>query len=73
MPTTIPFRGSKLDSDDGLVSFCRAILRFYVVLALVLMSITRIEMHFGMFPKLTLSQALFSMFEIDAEAPRWAS
>ena len=50
MPTTIPIRVSRPDRDDGLVSFCRAMLGFYAVLALVLMSITGIEMHFGMYP-----------------------
>ena len=65
MPTTIPIRVSRPDRDDGLVSFCRAMLGFYAVLALVLMSITGIEMHFGMYPRLTFSQALFTTFGTD--------
>jgi hypothetical protein len=68
MPTTIPIRVSRPDRDDGLVSFCRAMLGFYAVLALVLMSITGIEMHFGMYPRLTFSQALFTSFGTDAGA-----
>jgi hypothetical protein len=40
MPTTIPLRLSETRSDDGLVSFCLALLAFYVVLALVLLLIT---------------------------------
>jgi hypothetical protein len=43
-------------------------LGFYAVLALVLMSITGIEMHFGMYPRLTFSQALFTSFGTDAGA-----
>jgi hypothetical protein len=43
-------------------------LGFYVLLALVLMSITGIEMHFGMYPRLTFSQALFTTFGMDAGA-----
>ena len=47
MPTTIPVRLSETRSDDGLVSFCLALLPFYVVLALVLLSITGVETHNG--------------------------
>jgi hypothetical protein len=67
MPTTIPVRNSETRSDDGLASFCRALLPFYVVLALVLMSITGIEMHFGMYPSVTFSEALFGTHGVDAE------
>jgi hypothetical protein len=66
MPTTIPIRVSRSDLDDGLMSFCRAMLGLYAVLALVLMSITSIEMHFGMYPRLTFSQALFTSFGTDS-------
>ena len=38
MPTTISVRLRETRSDDGLVSFCLALLQFYVVLALVLLS-----------------------------------
>jgi hypothetical protein len=68
MPTTIPIRVSTSESDDGVGSFCRAMLGFYVVLALVLMSITGIETHFGMYPRLTFSQAFFTTFGTDAGA-----
>jgi hypothetical protein len=34
-------------SDDGLISFCLMLLRFYVVIAVVLLSVTAIEMYFG--------------------------
>jgi hypothetical protein len=68
MPTTIPVRVSETHSDDGLASFCRALLPFYVVLALVLLSITGIEMHFGMYPSVTFSEALFRTFGADAAA-----
>jgi hypothetical protein len=67
MPTTIPVRVSETRSDDGLASFCRALLPFYVVLALVLTSITGIEMHFGMYPSVTFSEALFGTYGVDAE------
>ena len=67
MPTTIPLRSSETHSGDGLVSFCRALLPFYVVLALVVMLITGIEMHFGMYPSVTFSEALFGTYGVDAE------
>jgi hypothetical protein len=68
MPTTIPVRVSETRSDDGLASFCRALLPFYVVLALTVMLITGIEMHFGMYPRMTFSEALFRTFGADAAA-----
>jgi hypothetical protein len=67
MPTTIPLRASETHSGDGLVSFCRALLPFYVVLALVLLSITGVEMHFGMYPSATFLEALFGTHGVDAE------
>jgi hypothetical protein len=67
MPTTIPVRVSEICSDDGLVSFCLALLPFYVVLALVLLSITGVEKHFGMYPSVTFSKALFRTYGLDAE------
>jgi hypothetical protein len=68
VPTTIPVRVSETRSDDGLVSFCLALLPFYVVLALVLLSITGVEKHFGMYPSVTFSEALFGTYGVDAEA-----
>jgi hypothetical protein len=67
VPTTIPLRASETHSGDGLVSFCRALLPFYVVLALVLLSITGIKMHFGMYPSVTFLEALFGTYGVDAE------
>jgi hypothetical protein len=67
MPTTIPVRPSETRSGDGLVSFCLALLPFYVALALVLLSITGVEMHFGIYPSVTFSEALFGTTGVDAE------
>jgi hypothetical protein len=67
MPTTIPVRLSETRTDDGLVSFCLALLTFYVVLALGLLSITGVEMHFAMYPSVTFSEALFGTYGVDAE------
>jgi hypothetical protein len=76
MPTTIPVRVPETRSDDGLVSFCLALLPFYVVLALVLLSIMGIEMHFGMYPSVTFSEALFgtlqSLLPAGASTPEMA-
>jgi hypothetical protein len=59
MPTTIPLRAVESLPDDGLASFCRALLQFYGILASVLLSLTAIEMHFGMCPGLTIVEAIF--------------
>jgi hypothetical protein len=67
MPTTIPVRVPETPTDDGLVSFCLALLPFYVVLALVLLSIAGVRMHFGMYPGVTFSEALFGTYGVDAE------
>jgi hypothetical protein len=67
MRTTLPLRVSETRSGDGLVSFCRALLPFYLVIALLLLSITGIEMHFGMYPSATFSEALFGTYGVDAE------
>jgi hypothetical protein len=68
MPTTISVRLRETRSDDGLVSFCLALLQFYVVLALVLLSITGVEKHFGTYPGVTFSEVLFGTYGADAEA-----
>jgi len=60
MPTTIPIRAVESHSDDGLVSFCRALLRFCGALALVLLSLTAIEMRFGMYPSLAAGEAILN-------------
>jgi hypothetical protein len=65
MPTTIPVRVSETRTDDGPVSFCLSLLPFYVVLALVLLSITGVEMHFGMYPGVTFSEALFGTYGVE--------
>jgi hypothetical protein len=48
VPTSVPVRVSEPRSDDGLLSFCLVLLSFYVVLALLLLSIAGIQMYFGM-------------------------
>jgi hypothetical protein len=47
------------------VSFCLALLPCYVVLALVLLQIMGLEMHFGMHPCLTFSEVLFGTYGAD--------
>jgi hypothetical protein len=59
MPTTIPLRAVESLPDDGLPSFCRVLLQFYGILTLVLLSLTAIEMHLGMYPGLTIVEAIF--------------
>jgi hypothetical protein len=53
VPTTIPFRAIEPHSDEGLASFCGALLLFYSVFTLMLLSLTAAEVHFGMYPGLT--------------------
>jgi hypothetical protein len=67
MPTTMPIRDIEPHSDEGLESFCGALLLFYSVLTLVLLSLTAVEMHLGMHPGLTLSEAFFRTAGIDAQ------
>jgi hypothetical protein len=59
MPTTIPLRAVESLADDGLASFCRALLQLYGILTLVLLLLTAIEMHLGMYPGLTTVEAIF--------------
>jgi hypothetical protein len=68
MPTTIPLRAIAPHSDEGLASFCGALLLFYSALTLVLLSLTAVEMHLGMYRGLTLAEAFFSTGGIDADA-----
>jgi hypothetical protein len=68
MPTTIPLRAVELHSVDGQASIFPALLSFYGVFALVLMSLTAIEMHLGMYPGLTFSEALIRTAGLDAES-----
>jgi hypothetical protein len=67
MPTIIPVRVPETRTDDGLVSFCLALLPFYVMLALVLLSIKGVEMHFGMHPSVIFSEAFFETYGVGAE------
>jgi hypothetical protein len=53
MPTEIPLRALESQADDKLVSFCLTLLRFYILLALVLLSVTAIKMELGMYSGLT--------------------
>jgi hypothetical protein len=56
MPTEIPLRALESQTDDELVSFCLTLLRFYMLLALVLLPVTAIEMELGMYSRLTTSE-----------------
>ena len=58
MPTTLPLRIVDPYLDDGLAGFGRALLRLYGVLALALLSLSAIEMHFGMYPGSTVTEAI---------------
>jgi hypothetical protein len=66
MPTAIPLQAAESDSDDGAASIFSALLQFYGLFALVLMSLTAIEMHYGMFPG--LSEAFLRTAGIDTES-----
>ena len=68
MPTTFPVRAVEPDSDDGLASFCRALLGFYAGLALALMSLAAIEMQSGMHSGSSVPQAVFEPSGIDVFA-----
>jgi hypothetical protein len=68
MPTAIPLQAVESDSDDRPASIFSALLQFYGLFALVLMSLTAIEMHYGMYPGLTLSEAFLRTAGIDAES-----
>jgi hypothetical protein len=67
VPTTIPFRAVEAPSDEGLASFCGALLLFYSVFALMLLSLTAAEMHFGMYPGSTFWEVFFRTTGIDGE------
>jgi hypothetical protein len=67
VPTTIPFRAIEPHSDEGLASFCGALLLFYSVFTLMLLSLTAAEMHFGMCPGLTFWEVFFRTAGIDGE------
>jgi hypothetical protein len=64
MPTTLPLRVVS-NSDDGLASFCRVLLRFYGAIALMLLSFTAIEMQLGMYPGLTAAESLLKASGMD--------
>ena len=70
MPTTIPIRDSEPHSDEGLASFCGALLLFYGMFTLMLLSLTAVEMHLGMYPGFTFSEAFFRTAGIDAQCGR---
>jgi hypothetical protein len=63
MPTTLPLRFVESQSDDGLASFCRMLVRFYVLLALVLLSLTAIEMYLGMYSGKTAPKVILRSIE----------
>jgi hypothetical protein len=67
VPTTIPFRVIEAPSDEGLVSFWEALLLFYSVFALMLLSLTAAEMHLGMYPGFTFWEVFFRTAGIDGQ------
>jgi hypothetical protein len=67
LPTTISFRAIEVPSNEGLASFCGALLLFYSVFALMLLSLTAAEMHFGMYPGFTFWEVFFRTTGIDGE------
>jgi hypothetical protein len=76
MPTTLPPRAVAAKADDGLASFCRALLLFYSVLALNLLTLSAIEVYLGIYPGLTGATAILkaagtSFFASEFPAVPW--
>jgi hypothetical protein len=56
-------------SDDGLASFCRALLKLYGILAIGLVLLVAVEARAGMFEGLTTWQAIVTTLSGGADGP----
>jgi hypothetical protein len=58
VPTTLPTPPAESHADDRPAGFCRTLLFFYGALAIVLLSITAVEIQLGVYAESTVGYAI---------------
>jgi len=58
VPTTLPTPPAESHADDGWAGFCRTLVFFYGALAIVLLTITAVEIQLGIYAGSTIGDAI---------------